>query len=122
MQHFLALLSSIERDARNISDLVFVILKVFDNIALAFGVDAHLFLAKVQPANKFANDNHINAVVADDFRLERREMGKALGQVNGAKICERVEAATQRQQGASLWLHVDRNFFRVFVIESYRAL
>ena len=75
VQHFLALLSSIERNARNFSNLVFVILKVFDNITLAFGVGAHLLLTEVQSANKFANDDYINAVIADDFRLERREMG-----------------------------------------------
>ena len=75
VQHFLSLLSSIECNACNISNLVFVILKVLDNITLAFGVGANLFLTEIQSANEFANDNYINAVIADDFGLERREMG-----------------------------------------------
>src|SRR5210317_2026089 len=121
MQHFLPLLCCVECNACNVCDLVFVVFKVFDNVAFTLCVYSHLFLAKVQPADEFADDDHVYTIISNDFRLERREMSKALGQVNWAKVRECVEAATQWKQGAALWLHIDGNFFRFLVIEPDRA-
>ena len=91
--------------------LIFIVFQTFSHKASTALGDAGFFVAKIQAADKFTDDNKVNAV-SNDFRLQGRKMRNILWQVYRAEVRESVVPTAQGQQSAALRLHINGDLLR----------